>query len=75
MIKERSLVRNQPLICILLVVGENTINLSLSKCTLIVTLFVDSIENNIENAVTDISAGNQQLIAAREHQVSKFVIL
>jgi len=31
---------------------------------------VDSIENNIENAVTDISAGNQQLIAAREHQRS-----
>jgi len=30
---------------------------------------IDSIENNIENAVTDISAGNQQLIAAREHQV------
>merc|ERR1711970_242117 len=31
---------------------------------------IDSIENNIENAVTDISAGNQQLIAAREHQRS-----
>merc|ERR1719210_2053484 len=31
---------------------------------------VDSIENNIENAVTDISAGNQQLLQAREHQRS-----
>merc|ERR1711892_481049 len=31
---------------------------------------IDSIENNIENAVTDISAGNQQLIAARDHQRS-----
>merc|ERR1711892_1420434 len=31
---------------------------------------IASIENNIENAVTDISAGNQQLIAAREHQRS-----
>merc|ERR1712227_119318 len=31
---------------------------------------IDSIENNIENAVTDISSGNQQLIAAREHQRS-----
>ena len=37
------------------------------------TVYLDSIETNIENAVVDIQQGNTQLRQARDHQVIFFV--
>ena len=37
------------------------------------TVYLDSIETNIENAVVDIQQGNTQLRQARDHQVKYFL--